>query len=191
MPLRSLVAAALLGTSLAPPTVGLDVQDARRDVEVFARVPGPPASERRSIDLRRVVVAPGPETVRFKVRIARLLPDVAFDQVADILLLPPAGADVDWAGTEVWISTKRPRTSFATLYSTVAEPVACPRLLAASNPATGWFWLDVPRSCLPPGEVAVEVLTLATTARNDARPYSRDVLAVPGTVVWDAPEEPA
>lgn len=187
VPLRSLVAATLLSTSVATPTVGLDVRDDRRDVQIFTRVPGPPAAERRSIDLRRVVVTPGPETVRFKVRIARLLPSAAFDQVADILLLPPADADVDWAGTEVWISTKRPRTSFATFYSTVAEPVACPRLPAGSNPATGWFWLDVPRACLPPGEVAVEVLTLATTARNGARPYSRDVLSVPGTVVWDAP----
>lgn len=190
MSLRSLVAATLLGTSLSTPAVGADVRDERRDVEVFARVPGPSAAERRSIDLRRVVVTPGPETVRFRVRIARLLPDAAFDQVADILLLPPADADVDWAGTEIWISTKRPRTSFANLYSTVADPVLCPRLPARSDPATGWFWLDVPRACLPPGEVAVEVLTLATTARNGARPYSRDVLAVPGTVVWDAPVSP-
>lgn len=186
------VVAALPAPASASASVGVDVQDARRDVQLYPRVEGPPARDRRSIDLRRVVVTPSAETVRFRIRIARLLPGAPFDQVADVLLLPPEGAAVDWAGTEIWVSTRKPRTSFATLYSTVADPVSCPRLAPVADPATGWFWIDVPRSCLPPGEVAVQVETFATTARNDAWPYSRDVLAVPGTVVWDepAPEVP-
>ena len=168
-------------------TVGVDARDARRDVEVFTRTPGPPVRDRRSIDLRRIVAAPTPqaETVRFRVRIARLLPEAPFDQVADVLLLPPKGADVAWYGTEIWMSVRHPRTSFAAFYSD-AGPVRCPRLHTASDPATGWFWLDVPRRCLPPGEATVEVETLATVRRNDSPPYSRDTLAVPGTVVWEA-----
>lgn len=189
--------AVLLGLALLPvapasgvPTVGVDAQDVRRDVEVFTRTPGPPVRDRRSIDLRRIVVEPNGEqaaqSLRFRTRIARLLPDAAFDQVADVLLLPPEGADVDWYGTEVWMSVRRPRTSFAAFYSDAA-PVTCPRLRTASDPDTGWFWLDVPSRCLPPGEVAIEVETLATVRRNDSPPYSRDTLAVPGTVVWESP----
>jgi hypothetical protein len=188
VPIRSVLAAALL-TATLPPTVGADAQDERRDVAVYMRVPGPTASERRSIDLRRVIVEPGPETVRFRVRMARLLPDAPFDQVADVLLLPPEGSGVDWAGTEIWMSTRRPRTSFANLYSTVADPVRCPRLRTYSDPATGWLWLDVPRPCLPPSEMVVEVETLATETRNASPPYSRDFLAVPDTMALDAPPD--
>ena len=189
MPLRSVVAVALVATSLTP-TVGVDAVDARRDVTLYPRVEGPPAKDRRSIDLRRVIVTPSPSSVLFRVRIARLLPDAPFDQVADILVLPPEGSDVEWAGTEIWMSTHQPRTSFANLYSTVAEPVTCPRLLTVADPVTGWFSVDVPRTCLPPGEVSIQVETFATTARNGAWPYSRDVLVVPGTVVWDEPVPP-
>lgn len=188
VPLRSVLAVALIGLSV--PTVGVDAVDAGRDVTLYPKVAGPSAHDRRSIDLRRVIVTPSESSVLFRIRIARLLPDAPFDQVADVLVLPPDGADVDSAGTEIWMSTHKPRTSFANLYSTVADPVLCPRLVTVSDPATGWFSVEVPRQCLPPGEVTIQVETFATTARNDAWPYSRDVLAVPGTVVWDesAPE---
>lgn len=159
--------------------------DPRNDA-VLTRAGDVSRSDRRSIDLRRLVVRERGRSVRFVVRLREVVREARINQ---IFLIDVRTEELPWG--QVVVATQPLRTPpppdglerEITIEGGDGPDgfVTCRlRHFSLDDGATRW-WVDIPRRCLPRGEVALRVYAQTIPGRDGARQFSHDTLRVRGT----------
>lgn len=186
--LRTIVtasAAALSLTSLATPAVAASdtasYRDPAGDVHIYHHQ-GLSHAQRISIDARDVVVRQIDDgTIRFSVKLRRLIRTDAFDQMVFFNLDPAAGSNEQWTA-QVGFANQDAASGYASWISSVDyhDIGSCDGLHAHQAPRKSTLFLDVPRRCVPGTPAKITFTTMAGKFRSDETPYSRDRGRIPG-----------
>lgn len=156
-------------------------RDAAGDVRLL-RNGGLSVAHRRSVDLRRVVVARNDARVRFTVEVKKVVRRPRFDQMFFFTIRPPARSTEEWSGQVGFTSKGRyGYAGWGPLED--GDYASCALNRVSIRWARQAVSLDVPPRCVPRGELRLEVDSYTGTFRSDADPWSRDRARVPGTHV--------
>lgn len=189
-PVGGLASASASASASTAPADGTAVaRDRAHDVRIFRRSRGLTLAERTSIDLRRVDIRAGAQSVRFTVRLARVVGTRAFDQMV-FVSLTPSGDGTAVGSADIGFSPQRRGLSYAAHdVDGLGGYVSCDPLQARVSRRSARVRLDVPVDCVPRGALTVRVTSLTGSFRSDAaRPWSRDRLRFPTAVrILDAP----
>lgn len=178
-----LVAAAFAATAtLSAPAratePSLVVLDAKNDVRFHrAYTTPPPAAERRSIDIREVVVtARSNGTTRISVTIAKALRTRDFDQMVSMTIKAPEWQDNGWVSASLGWSPQKPRKwSYASVDLGDAGYENCTAKRIHTRFAANTLSADFPNRCIPVGSGNIKIWTGTGSFRTDATPFSTDV----------------
>lgn len=194
--MRTALVAVALGLALAAPTAPasarstpvLTVDDPKGDVHLN-RLPGLSTADRRSVDLTRLAVTDRGDSVRFTVKLLRVNRSPRLTQ---IFLFDIASDELPYsqlvvATHSLSIPPRRDDLEHVMAIENADAPqgfVSCRRLPVSLPNGARTFWVEVPKRCLPSGQVRLRVYAQTVPGPADdpavLRQYSHDSLRVAG-----------
>src|SRR4051812_42148438 len=145
-------------------------------------------ADRRSIDIRRLVVTDEGDTVRFTFRILRV---ARSPRLTQIFLVDIATKQLPYSQLSIATHplTRPPLTNDGLHHSMGIEGadtaqgfVECHRLHVSMRNGARTFWVEVPKRCLPAGPARLKVYTQTVQGPglSDNAQYSEDTLRIRG-----------